>query len=198
MEPLWPRMARQARDRNSWPAILKRFFPSAFWRDFEARRLRDGNAARAGWTTRALVLTSLCIGWSGMRTVVERFGRARQVVMALAGRGLPIWYQGYAKQLHAAGVDLLTEVLAALRPRVRKLAGQRWRFGGWVPIAVDGSRFDLPRSRANERTFGRSGRKGSGPQLWATLLTHLPTGAIWSWRPWSCRACWCSRPMWSV
>lgn len=144
--------------------------------------MRDGNAARAGWTTAALVLTALCVGWSGVRTMVERFTQGRQVVIVLCGRELPVSYQGFFKQLESAGAGLLEQVLGALRPRLRRLAGVRWQQAGWVPIAVDGSRFDLPRSRGNEQAFALAGRERSGPQLWATLLTHLPTGAIWSWR----------------
>ncbi len=30
--------------------------------------------------------------------------------------------------------------------------------------------------------MGRAGRKGTGPQLWVTLLVHLPTGLVWDWR----------------
>lgn len=117
-----------------------------------------------------------------MRGVVERFAQARQAVMGMSGVTLPGSYQGYVKQLQAVGLGLLKQVLAGLRLRVRRLAGAGWQVGGWVPMAVDGSRFDLPRSGSNERTFAVAGRERSGPQLWATLLTHLPTGAIWSWR----------------
>ena len=122
------------------------------------------------------------MGWSACREITHRFGQARQALAALLVQAIPESYQGFCKQLRAGGWTLFEQVLAELRPQLARRSRASWYHGGWIPFAVDGSRFDLPRSAANERAFRRAGRQRSGPQLWATLVTHLPTGAIWDWR----------------
>ena len=89
--------------------------------------------------------------------------------------------------------------------------GEHWRVGEWLPLAVDGSRIDAARTRANERAFcaanfGRSAsaqwrwrkRRRQGrpehrrrrqrlaapvkPQVWLTLVWHMGLRGPWSWR----------------
>ena len=51
--------------------------------------------------------------------------------------------------------------------KVCELLGVRqegWTIMGWVVFAVDGSRFDAPRTKANLKDLGVSGRAGSGPR----------------------------------
>jgi hypothetical protein len=57
-----------------------------------------------------------------------------------------------------------------------------WTWAGWTVLAVDGSRVDAPRTKANEPALGRAGREKTGPQWWVTWLTHPPSGLIWDWR----------------
>ena len=67
-----------------------------------------------------------------------------------------------------------------LREQVRSVAPDAFRqqFGDrdFVVLAVDGSRFEAPRTEANEAAFGVAGRRGTGPQVAATVLYHLGTG----------------------
>ena len=51
---------------------------------------------------------------------------------------------------------------------------------GWVAVAVDGSRIDLPRAEANERAFGCAGKKKTNPQAWITTLWHIGLGLPWA------------------
>ncbi len=129
-----------------------------------------------------LVFAGLCIGWSPASVITLRFSQAWEVVSALAVVAVPRSYQGFFKQLRVRGPWLFGEVLVAMRPQIVGRAKQLWKGYGWVPMAADGSRLDLPRTVAHEEAFGCAGRKGTGPQLWLTTLTHLPTGQIWSWR----------------
>jgi hypothetical protein len=83
-----------------------------------------------------------------------------------------------------------------------------WRVGHWVPIAVDGSRVSVPRTKNNEKAFcapnfGESAtakwrrKKNKGkhkqrnrkkkpqpvkPQIWITLLWHMALQMPWSWK----------------
>jgi hypothetical protein len=58
----------------------------------------------------------------------------------------------------------------------------RWFSHNWILFAVDGSRFEAPRTAANEESMGCAGRSGTGPQMWVTMITHLPSGLPWDWR----------------
>ena len=63
-----------------------------------------------------------------------------------------------------------------------QVAGPYWQVGGWVAVAVDGSRIDLPRSEANEWAFGCAGKKKTNLQAWITTLWHTGLGLPWAWK----------------
>jgi hypothetical protein len=91
---------------------------------------------------------------------------------------------------------------------MEKTGGQHWRIGKWLPLAVDGSREDMARTRANEdrfcaKNFGRGAtakyrkKKSKGmrrkrnrqkpphpvkPQMWITLLWHMGMRLPWTWK----------------
>lgn len=54
--------------------------------------------------------------------------------------------------------------------------GMRRRF---VPIGVDGSKVECPRTVGNELAFGCAGKRRSTPQQWVTTLIHLGSGLVW-------------------
>lgn len=128
-----------------------------------------------------LAITATLVGLCQKRTILERFEQIRRGLTAF-GRRLPRSYQGWIGQLARMGVAPLAEGLALLRPQIVRRCGPNWTVGPWVPMAVDGSRFDLPHSSSHFRRYGTAGRAGSRPQMWVTVLTHLPTGLLWNWR----------------
>ena len=65
---------------------------------------------------------------------------------------------------------------------VPRRVGEAWTWHGWHVFAVDGSRDDAPRTRANEAALGQSGRDKTHPQWWMTWLVHLPTLMLWDWQ----------------
>jgi hypothetical protein len=69
--------------------------------------------------------------------------------------------------------DLRRQALAALEkvPRVR----------GWILMAVDGSKEDLPRTRSLEKHFGIADN-GRCPQALITAVVEVFTGLLWDWR----------------
>jgi len=128
-----------------------------------------------------LVLTAVLAGLSRQYKIVSRFTELAEG-LKYSGHDLPGSYQGWMKQLSKMGPAVLYNALELLRPTMFKRCGELWRINNWVPMAVDGSRFDLPHTQSNKDTHGTAGRVKCGPQIWVTLLTHLPTGLVWSWR----------------
>lgn len=126
----------------------------------------------------ALVL----MAWGESAALKDRFELARQ---AWSDDSDGQTYQGFIKALLGAGLGLLFKVQAALRRRLVEVAGPHARPGGFFVLAVDGSRFELPRTAQNERVFGvaeKTGAAPAAPQVWVTLLWHMGVGLPWMWR----------------
>ncbi|MBM4108582.1 MAG: transposase, partial [Phycisphaerae bacterium] len=131
-----------------------------------------------------LALAAILMSWDPAPTLAQRF----ESVLSVLGAALPRrrrtgrTYQGLAKALARRGAALRGRLAGHLREQVRRLAGRDFTLpGGLVPIGVDGSRFDVPRTVANEQ-LGLGGRDKCGPQIAMLLLMHLGVMLPWAWR----------------
>ncbi len=135
---------------------------------------------RRWWTLPRLVHTLVLVAWGkGSEGLLDRFVAARG---CWPGAETALTYQGFVKAWRGVGHSPLYAAAARLRTALEASAGGAWRVGGWVALAADGSRFELPRTAGHLRVFGASGKKRSGPQLWVTTLWHLGLGLPWAWR----------------
>jgi hypothetical protein len=129
-------------------------------------------------------LAWVLIGWAAPAGLQQRFDLARRTLAALFARrrrpGGSV--QGLTKRTARLGLDGLHGFWLNLRSRLVARLGRGWTWQGWQVFAVDGSRIDAPRTKANERTLGCAGREKTGPQWWVTTLVHLPSRLIWDWR----------------
>jgi hypothetical protein len=139
--------------------------------------------ARRGWSELMLAVAALLMSWDAAPTLAQRF----ESVLAALDRGLPRrrrtgrTYQGFIKALTRYSDTLVTRLVPRLRERTVDAAGTSWKMGRWVPIGVDGSKFDAPRTVANE-SLGMAGKDKCGPQLVLLLLVHLGAMLPWGWR----------------
>ena len=126
----------------------------------------------------------MLMAWDASSTLVQRFAAAYDATRALwpSRKRVGGTYQGYVKALIKYSPRLLRELEARLRHAVEQALGAQWRMGPWVVLGVDGSRFDLPRTAANERAFGCAARDKTGPQAWVTTILHLASGLPWCWK----------------
>jgi hypothetical protein len=137
------------------------------------------------WTGLTVSLMGLLMSWEGDRPLAERFESARSVLDAAVGRRrrVPRSYQGLVKAM-GRHWGLIRRVLPAhlreLTRRSAERAGQ-WRMGEFVPIGVDGSMLDAPRTIGNGE-LGLAGRDKCGPQMTLLLLVHLGVMLPWSFR----------------
>ncbi len=145
---------------------------------------------RVRWTPRLLVTGAILSAWAVASTCREAFAIARKAVVKMypTRRRPGTSYQGFGKALKRQSVYLLALVVTSLRRGTRDLAGTRWRENGWVVMGVDGSSVKCPRTKANERGFGYSGKDRSAPQQAVTTLFHVATGLPWAWRRGDARA----------
>ena len=136
-----------------------------------------------GWSGLALALCSVMMSWDAAPTLAQRFESARTLLdRALPRRRrVPRTYQGFVKALSSRGRAVLVLVATHLRTLTRGAAGRAWRVGEFVPIGVDGSKFDAPRTIGNE-ALGVAGKDKCGPQMMALLLVHLGVMLPWAWK----------------
>jgi len=133
---------------------------------FSAEAFR-GVKARKGslWTPRMLVVAALFWAWSKADGLKERFQEARKLTAKIF-RWLPgpgKTYQGFMKQLQKWHVELQIRCMGELRVRMKQDLFGQWKIAGFVVIAGDGSRIELPRTTANEAEYSpRRKKKGSG------------------------------------
>ena len=142
-----------------------------------------GRRPRERWGFYPLAFVWLFGAFSRGASLAERFADARAWLRGLAPRlRLAGTYQGFAKALRRKGGVLGPRLNAAFRERLARWLRDDDLVGGWRPLAVDGSRFDCPRSRSCQRAFRRAGRAGSPPQLALVTLWHLGAHCWWDGR----------------
>lgn len=168
---------------GDWPDLLRRLCPADFWRGWLSTVGRRGDV-RTHWCPKYVVLAWVLIGWAAPNGLQQRFELARRTLAGLFARrrrpGRSV--QGLTKRTDRLGVDALHGFWLHLRDALAKRLGRSWLYSGWQVFAVDGSRVDAPRTKANEKALGCAGREKSGPQWWVTTLVHMPSRLLWDWR----------------
>jgi hypothetical protein len=164
-----------------------------------------------GWSVPGLVAAALLWTWSGEATLQERWWHALQVVQQLWKRAAPrkTSYQAFLKLLVRWTAPLRAELVWALQQRMEHEFPQQFRLAGFVVLAADGTKIELPRTRSHEAHFApakarrrrsrksrRSRRarsrtaqqqrarlkKADSPQLALTVLFHVGLRLPWDWR----------------
>lgn len=169
--------------RRCWPSFLSSMVTASHWRSLARRDPRRPDA-RTRWSPKYIALTWIIMAWSIRPGAVSRFEDARDVLARIYRRRHRPGetYQGLVKASSTWAAVALRELWLHLRPTLTCRMTKAAPWYGWTILAVDGSRFDAPRTRSNERALGLSGRKKTHPQWNATMLIHLPTGLLWNWR----------------
>jgi hypothetical protein len=136
------------------------------------RSLDRTSRGRWGWYPLAMVwlLPVLCPA----ATLKERFAQGRAWLRQLAPT-VPLagTYQGFVKALRRRGEMLSFWLRTAVKERLHDRLADGDLVAGWRPLAVDGTRFDCPRSRSCQKRYPLASRKKAPPQLALTSLWHL-------------------------
>lgn len=168
-----PAQRREVYRRQFIEAVNELLPPQSF-----SQFSRHGNA---GWSPQKLVWVSLLMNWMAGATMSERFLAARKLVQQIHPRWtLPREYSGFVGAQRRWWPQLWPLFCRRLRPD--KTFGDAWRVQGWLVLAVDGSRFECPRTAANEAGLKCAGREKTGPQIYQTSLMHVGTGLPWDMR----------------
>jgi hypothetical protein len=164
-----------------------------------------------GWSASGLTAAALLWVWSGESTLQERWWHALHVVQHFRKRAAPrtASYQAFLKLLVRWTDRLRAELVSALQQRMEREFPQHFRLAGFVVLAADGTKIELPRTRSHEAHFapakartrrtqaawrGRRAKsrtaqqqrarqkKADSPQLALTALFHVGLRLPWDWR----------------
>lgn len=150
--------------------------PAALFKDLTVH----GNTQ---WTPGRLLLSLVLMSWHDARTLTSRFENVRE----LLARMLPEWtcptsYTGYAEALARWACLLFPRIREIMQGHLRRLARADWTVAGWLVFGADGSRFESPRTKANEKGLKCAGKVRTAPQVFHTMLLHLGLNALWDFR----------------
>jgi len=134
------------------------------------------------WTMLSLAFVWLFQSLSRGASLEERFEDARGWLDLFAPRRRGATYQGFVKALRRSGEIASAWVAHAFRERLGEWSGPDFRVAGWVPLAMDGTRFECPRSRSCQKKIGVAARDKSAPQLVLASLWHLGVHAWYDFR----------------
>lgn len=171
-----------------------------------------GLRSNCTWTGPMLAWAALLWAWSDEKTLTERFFAARKIIRNLfAEQPEPAEsYQAFLKLLRKWTGPLRQLLETTFRQRMQETLGNVWRTERWLIFACDGSRLQVPRTRANEARYSPKSklsreaqkrarrksrrharrqtanqaraRKANIPRLWLTVLWHVGSGLPWAWQ----------------
>ncbi len=158
------------------------------------------------WIAKELVMLAVLWVWSEKSQLTAAFGEAMVWSQRLIGRAVVGSYQALTNALVTYGGQLVPLLWNRLQRLMEEVGKEHWRIGGWLPLAVDGSRASTPRTKTNEQAF-RAANYGKGktakyrkkksknkrkknrtkaetvtPQIWLTLLWHMGLRLPWCWK----------------
>jgi len=157
------------------------------------------------WTPKYLLALAALAAWSDGQRMTDAFDKAKKLSQIMFGQLAIHTFQGMMRALVTCTAQLLPLVWLRLHDLMRHVGGEHYRIGGWLPLAVDGSRFTTPRTKSNEQAFSarnfgkgkkaKSRRKWKNkkkrskklcervkPQIWLTLIWHMGLKLPWCWK----------------
>ena len=170
------------KDRLGLEACLREIWTASFWRKqhgkygaFEERRTR--------WRLPSLMWVGLTMSLDAKAPEGERFEAARDFVSG-------VWEKrkrcggteaGFLKALAAVPLGWFGDVREQLQQHAE--ARELWvaRVGRWAAYGLDGTKQDVPRTRAHEEAYGLATKGPGAPQRQVVAAVALGKEVLWDW-----------------
>lgn len=154
---------------------IARFLPSQTFS-------REGSHGNTTWKPLRLAWFAMLMSWDEGVTLGDRLANVGHLVSSLGlreaiGRSLA----GYVNALVRETPQMTDRMRTRLQQPIRDWQ-EYWEVDGRLIFAVDGSRFESPRTQANEAGLGCAGRNKTTPQIFQTTLQHVGTALPWDFR----------------
>ena len=167
---------------HTFLGCLRQFLtPQAFKQAHQAHDATPHRPKR--WDLHPLLFVLLVMTWCQGDSQPERFEAARAFYVAChpkrkrPGRTAA----GFAAALARLPMPVLRAFAGAVRAQILALCGADLAWGGFIPLGIDGTRLNCPRTPELERRLGQAAKADAAPQVWVTAVVHLTTGLLWSW-----------------
>lgn len=161
---------------------MREIWSAAFWRKqhqeygwFEKQRSR--------WTLPPLLWVGLVIALGSKGTERERFEEARDLVAVAweKRRRCGTTETGYLKALAAVPLRWFGALRERVQKYVRELGIEVARVGRWEAYGLDGTKQDVPRTRAHEEAYGLATKGPGAPQRQVVAAVALDKEMLWDW-----------------
>ncbi len=146
--------------------------------------LADPKARRVvRWTPMAASLAAVLMAWDKGCSLATRLADARACMDLDFGgsEGVGTTYNGFVKALGRQATTVLPVLKEDLRQQVEDRLPCLSKTLGWLLLAVDGSKAELPRTVDCETVFGFADN-GKVPHALVTAIVEVQTGLPWDWR----------------
>jgi hypothetical protein len=139
-------------------AAIDDLLADADWKDVDFR-------GDCSWSVQGLVIAALLWAWSGKVSLDDRLQQTLRLVGRLGRSLAPVKtsYQAFLKMLVRWTAELRECLTLAFQRRMEREFPDQFRTHGFVVVAGDGSKLQLPRTRSNEAQYAPAnarGRKG--------------------------------------
>jgi hypothetical protein len=105
------------------------------------------------WSARQVVIQALCWAWSASKNLTDSFHDSRKWSCRLLGSCPFDSYTGFMGAMTRWDLTFLNLLGPLLHARMKEIGGSFWSYLQWVPIAFDGSRTTVPRTKSNEKAY---------------------------------------------
>lgn len=141
-------------------AAMRDLLADVDWKGIKFRR-------DCAWSVPGLVMAALVWAWSSKLALTDRFSQAMRIVGGLGRRFAPAKtsYQAFMKMLVRWTGELRICLVLTFQTRMEREFPKQFRTAGFVILAADGSKVQLPRTRSNQaryapaKTRGKKGKK---------------------------------------
>lgn len=138
---------------------------------------------RVHWTPLAASTAAVLMAWDPGCALEVRFRDAHNCMGRdfRRRRRTGKTYNGLLKALDRQKNAVLPVLKTDLRAQGRRRMECMEHTSGWLLMAVDGSKEELPRTKDHEKIFGMADN-GAFPQAFITVIVEVHTGLLWDWR----------------
>ena len=184
-------------------SVLRQLLPKNIFKNI-------GQRDNATWKPHVLAACAFLWMACNEKNLTDAFVYVRKIMFNIFTTltKLGISYQGFTDQLGRYNDRLMNVILPHFRDLTKTKLKKYWLTAGFLLLGVDGSRFQLARTKSLQKAFAPKKnknetkrkykkrlnrhkkkqtkkdrmKKSESPQLWLTLFWHVGTGLPYNWR----------------
>ena len=161
---------------------MREIFTASFWRK-QRKKYEAFEKLRRRWKLPLVLRVGLAMSLEGRGSVGERFERAREWVGAewekrkRCGKTV----EGYLKALGEVPLKWFGDVRRQVQGYAEAKGLRVAQVGRWKAYGLDGTKQDVPRTKAHEEAYGLATKGPGAPQRMVVAAVGLGKEVLWDW-----------------